>query len=96
MEVLLKNEFQFISMLKMCIVCHSSVCRLTEMISIIGLAHPVQELICQLLIVGPSHSPLHWLCWLPRQPSFIDCTLTPYWILLLPTQHMSSNHILIQ
>lgn len=49
----------------------------------------------QLLIIGPSLSSPNWMCWLLRQPSFSNCTLIHYWILLLPRQRVSTNRNLI-
>lgn len=65
------------------------------MISNHGLGHGIFELLHHLLIAGPSHSSIHWICWLLRQPNSTDCILKCYWILLLLWQHVSTNHTLI-
>ncbi|MEQ2164064.1 hypothetical protein GOODEAATRI_002690 [Goodea atripinnis] len=51
------------------------------------------ELRCVLpvTVAHPLRSP-HWMCRLLWQPSFTGCTLTHYWILLLPGQRVCTNH----
>lgn len=83
MSVCVNSSFHF----------YSNIHQLTEIVSITGLGHGMQELLRKLPTTGPSpHGCLHWMCWLLRQPSLTDCTLKHYWILLLPRQRASTNH----
>lgn len=80
----------------MSIACkYNGIHHLTEIISTTGPVHGLQELLHQLPTTGPSHGSLHWTCRLLRQPSFTDCTLKRYWMLLLPRQRTSTNGELV-